>query len=282
MKRTSLLICIFCLYISAMAQETASGYDSNKKYTLTTVNSDIGITSIKILDNYLSPLEYDGFGLRLQTERRKFFSPEKINLSQQGKIDLTIGITRNPAQNASITYLAVDFAWGMHYHFRPARRLQLLAGGLLNGNIGSKINSRNVNNPFNIDFYSDIDISALAIWDVRRNIRLQASFDMPAIGVMFVPKMGETYYEMFDLGNFSDVAHFSSFHNKIGIKQKYSVFFTLKRSTLSLNYTNNYLKYKANDMIFKNIQSTLSIGWSYNLRTFAGKKNEAPQNFIKY
>ncbi len=279
MKKFSLLVFILCLCANAVAQESDN---NDKKYALTTVNNDIGIASLRILDNYLSPLEYDGLGVKLQTEKRKFFSVEKTNLSRQEKIGLTLGTVLNPAQSAGMTYLALNYSWGMHYHFRPAQNLQLLSGGLIGGNLGNKINSRNVNNPTNIDLYLDLSISGLAIWDVSKSTRLQVSLDIPVAGTMFVPPMGASYFEMFGLGNFSNTGHFSSFHNKMGINQKYSVFFTLKRSVININYAYNYLKYEANNMIFKNNQSVFSIGWSYYLRTFAGKRNEAPLNFIKY
>ena len=277
MKRLTLFLVVICLFSTAKAQEDTD----IKKYALTTQNNYIGFTSLTLLDNYLSPLEYNGFGLKIETEQRRFFSPYNPNLSHQSNVGLLLGQTFNPRRTASIMYLGLDYAWGMHYHFRPAQNLQILTGGLADISIGAKLNSRNVNNQFNVDLATNLNLSAVVLYDFKF-IRLQGAFSMPAIGCMFVPVQGASYYEMFDLGNMTNTIHFSSFHNKIGFRQKYTAFFTLKKSVLSLSYANNYLKHEANNMVFKKVESTFSLGWSYDFHVFAGKRRQAPDNFVKY
>jgi hypothetical protein len=272
------VILLFCFCSLTQAQDSIQ----TQKYALTTVNNRIGYTSFRLIDNYLSPLKYDGGGLKFESERRRFFSPDKMNLSRQTKIDLLLAATTNPAGNASIYYIGLDYAWGMHYHFRPIKKLQLLAGGLAMADLGAKMNSRNVNNPFNIDFSMGIEPSLVIIYDPHRNIRLQASFNSPVIGFMFAPELGESYYEMFNLDSDSKYFHFSSPHNRVGFRQMYTTYFTLGRSVLSASYCHDYLRYEANDIFFKKVESTFSIGWAYNMRIFAGRKNEAPSNFVKY
>jgi len=277
MKRLTLFLVVTCLFSTVKAQEDTD----IKKYALTTRNNYIGFTSLTLLDNYLSPLEYNGSGLKIEIEERRFFSPEKANLSYQSNVGLLLGTTHNPQRTASITYFGLDYAWGMHYHFRPVQNLQILTGGLADIGIGAKLNSRNVNNQFNVDLAVNLNLSAVVLYDFKF-IRLQGTFSMPAIGCMFVPVQGASYYEMFGLGNTSNTVHFNSFHNKIGFRQKYTAFFTLKRSVLSLSYANNYLKHEANNMVFKKIESTISLGWSYDFHIFAGKRRQAPDNFVKY
>jgi hypothetical protein len=40
------------------------------------------------------------------------------------------------------------------------------------------------------------------------------------------------------------------------------------------------LKYSANEMVFKHDEFTLVIGKTFDVASFAGRKNIAPQNFI--
>ena len=269
----------YFLLESEIQNQDISNYQ--KKFALTTRNNYIGFTTLTLLDNYLSPLEYDGSGLKIEIEERRFFSPYNPNLSHQSSIGLLLGLTYNPQRTASITYFGLDYAWGTHYHFRPIENLQILTGGLADIGIGAKLNSRNVNNQFNMDLATNINLSAVVLYDFKF-IRLQSAFDMPTMGCMFVPVQGASYYEMFDLGNTDNTVHFSSFHNKIGFRQKYTAFFTLKRSVLSLSYGYNYLKYEANNMVFKKTESIISLGWSYDFHIFAGRKRQAPDNFVKY
>jgi len=297
MKKAILLLAAICLFSTAKAQEhtdiknnilleneiqNQEIYSVNqKKFALTTRSHSIGFTSLTLLDNYLSPLEYDGSGIRFETEQRRFFSPYNPNLSHQSSMGILLGQTFNPRRTASITYLGLNYAWGMHYHFRPINNLQILAGGLADIDFGAKLNSRNVNNQFNLDLATNLNLSAVVLYDFRF-IRLQGAFVLPTIGCMFVPVQGASYYEMFGLGNMSNTIHFSSFHNKIGFRQRYTAFFTLNRSVLSLSYSYNYLKYEANNMVFKRVESTISLGWSYDFHIFAGRRRQAPDNFVKY
>ena len=277
MKRITLFLVVIYLFSTVKAQEDTAV----QKYALTTQNNFIGFTWLTLLDNYLSPLEYNGNGLKIEIETRRFFSPYNPNLSRQSNIGLLLGMTYNPQRTASITYFGLDYAWGMHYHFRPVENLQVLTGGLADINIGAKMNSRNTNNQFNMDLSANINLSAVVLYDFKF-IRLQGAFSMPAIGYMFVPVQGASYYEMFDLGNTTNTGHFSSFHNKTGFRQKYTAFFTLKRSILSLSYANNQLKYKANNMVFKKVESAILFGWTHNFHIFAGKNRQASDNFVKY
>jgi hypothetical protein len=281
MRKIYLLLFVVCLCINNLYAQEQDNVEE-KKYAMTTVDNRLGFSFLTLSDDYLSPLEYKGYGLKLETERRRFFSDEKTNLSHQSKIGFLPAVTQNPAKTATTFYVGLDYAWGVHYHFYPVRKFQILLGGFADIDLGLKLNSRNENNPFNMDLGTNLNASAIFIYDVHKAIRLQASFSTPVLGAMFVPAYGASYYEIFDLGITSKLVHFSSFHNKHEFNQMLSVFFTLKHSILSINVNNNFLKYTANDMVFKRNETTISLGWSHYLRTFAGRKNEAPKNFIRY
>lgn len=279
MKKIFFLLIISHICFSIMAGET------DEKFALTTVTNKFGYTSIELFDNYLSPLYYNGSALKYENEKRKFFSPDNLNLSNAQHFELTFGTARNPAKTSSVTYFSGSYSWGMHYHFRPVRRLQILAGGSADVVFAAKLSSRNVNNPYNMDLATNINMSAVAIYDIlpeKDILRVQAAFEIPTIGCMFAPEMGASYYEMFYLKSDADLVHFSSFHNKEGFRQTYTVFVTLRKMILNASLSGNHLKYKANNMIFKTNEFVVSLGWTYHFRSFAGKRNKAPENFIKY
>jgi hypothetical protein len=180
-------------------------------------------------------------------------------------------------------FMGADYSWGMHYHFRPAKGIHLLAGGLLDGEFGFKDIERNVNNPINLDLAANLNLSGVAMYDIRlhrRTLRLQLELQTPVIGYMFVPQGGESYYEMFDLGNMSNTFHVSSFINKRGLKGTFTVDVPFNRSIwrFGLNFTD--LKYSANNLVFVRNEIGFVIGTTFDAFSFAGRKNKMPGNFI--
>jgi len=278
MKKVNILSIFFLICFIGSAQNTIE-----QKYALTTTVNTYSLATLKLTDPYLSPMPYNGMGIRYQHENRRLLSPDDIHISMINKLSLFGGIAQNPSKSASMTYLGINFAWGMHYHFRPIKGLQLLAGGLWDMDFGFKTISRNVNNPVNMDMATNLNLSGIAMYNFsirKRELRVQLALQSPIIGCMFIPESGASYYEMFDLGNLTNTTHFSSLHNKRGIRQTLTLDIPFKRSTWRLGISSEALKYTANDMVFKRNDYSLVLGYSYDLFIFSGRKNRAPHNFI--
>lgn len=197
---------------------------------------------------------------------------------------IKLAYTTNPAGTASIMYLGFNYAWGMHYHFRPLENFQVLLGGNANVDLGVKLNSRNVNNPANVDFIIGTNLSMRLIYDIpaaKRVFRLQADLEMPFMGCMFVPEHGATYYEMFILKAPGDFFHFSFLHNRQGVNQRYFVQVPLKSSTWRFGFNAELVKYKANGLNFTDRTLGLFVGYTRTFYNFT-RKNPAPANFIMY
>jgi len=278
MKKVNILSIFFLICFIGATQNAAE-----QKFALITTVNTYGLSNLRLTDPYLSPLPYSGVGMRFQHENRQYVSPDDIHISTLNRLSLLGGFTQNPAHSSSMTFLGVNYAWGIHYHFRPTKRLQLLAGGLWDVDFGFKAIARNVNNPINIDFASNLNLSGIAMYNIptrKRVLRLQLALQAPVLGYMFVPEGGASYYEMFELGNFTNTSHFSSLHNKRGISQSLTIDIPLNHSTLRFGVSYQTLKYTANDIVFKRNESSLLIGYTYDLITFSGRKNPAPRNFI--
>ena len=253
------------------------------KYRLINTSDRLGISRVELLDPYLSPLEYSGIGINYEHTGQKFFSTENTNLSMEGKIKASAAYSTNPQQTAAMMYMGAAYSWGMFYHFRPASRLQLLAGGTADIGIGYKYLPRNVNNPVNVDLATNLNIAGKVRYDIpfhRWPVRLNYEIEIPVLGYMFVPQMGASYYEMFELGSFSNAFHLSSLHNKLASYKKLIFDFPFKHSTFRLGVDMAKLKYKANDMVFTQNSFSLQIGLKYDLYIFSGRKKLSPDNFI--
>lgn len=269
-------ICFFVLNV--FSQNT-----DEKKYLLTNNANSIGISTLSINDPYLSPLTYNGVGVRYNHENRRFLSADNINLSKQNKLSFLGGMTLNPAFTSSMTYLGLNYSWGMHYHLRPIKGLFLLAGGNCELDLAAKNIARNVNNPANVDLATNLNLSGVARYDIltrKRIMQLQLAVQSPLFGCMFVPRGGASYYEMFNLWNLSDAVHFSSLHNKRGIETNLMLQVPFNLSTFRFGIGYNGLKYSANEMVFRRNEISLLIGTTFEMATFGGKKNRAPKNFM--
>jgi len=278
MKRNIFLFQLF-LFSSLLFAQT----NDEQKYLLTTETSTYGLSTIKLTDPYLSPISYSGIGLRYENESRRFLSTQNTNISKQSNFKLMCGLAFNPTITASMTYMGMNYDWGMHYHFRPFTGLQLLVGGLCDVDFGLKDISRNVNNPINLDLATNLNLSGVVIYDIplsRKVLQLQIALQSPILGYMFVPGEGTSYYEIFELGNFTNTTHFSSLHNKRGINGTFSVDVPFKYSIWRFGFNYHELDYSSNNLIFKRKDVCLLIGSTFDIATFAGRGNRAPRNFI--
>ncbi len=275
--------CIFILFILYCSKLTAYADTIVQKQALINATNTIFISKTQIIDSYLSPLTYNGINIKYENNREHLFSPYYTNLSWQSKTTVNASYTLNPTNTASMLHAGANYAWGIHYHFRPVKNLQILVGGFQDINAGVKAIVRNVNNFLSADFSSTLYLSASIRYTIptrKRNLLLRADFQTPVIGVMFVPEEGASYYEIFDLGIMENTIHFSSFHNKYGISQTYTIDVPFKRSTWRFGFNYQLTKYTANNLVFKYENIGLIVGWVHQLYSFSGRKNIPPANFV--
>ncbi len=257
--------------------------NEEQKHLLTTNTRVFRFSSLNIKDPYLSPLEYRGNGFGYNNQKRRFLSIKNKNISFQNSQNLFIGSALNLPRSALMYYFEMNYSCGLHYHYRQLNSIKVLIGGLCDVDFGFKNIERNVNNPINIDLSTNLNLSGVAIYDIvffRTDLRLQLAVQSPVIGYMFVPKVGASYYEMFQLGNLSGTTHFSSLHNKRGIQANFSIDVPFSRSIWRIGLNYNRLKYSANEMVFNRDEMSLMIGTTHDIATFAGRNKKAPKNFI--
>lgn len=278
MKKQSFTLLFFIIFIS----QSVPANDSTK-YALHTSATTIGIGFSSITDPYLSPFEYKGNKISLQSNSRRFLKATQNQVSHSGQMLLDIGKGKHPTGKNSLLFFNTRFMLGGNYHFRPADNLMILGGSSWDLGVGGKYLRRNVNNPFSLDLHTNINITAEIQYSFNiknLNIRTQLGAASPLLGCMFVPMQNISYYELFMLKNRKNAFHFSSLHNKQAIFSYLNLDFLLKHNTWRLSIQNDYTKHMANDMVFKKQGLFFSIGTVVHLYTFRGKKEQVPSNFI--
>ena len=164
----------------------------------------IGAGHNNTFETYLSPLEYKGPEVRFAYETMRMTRLMDGNVSAQNLLQLHASYTENISQTNHTYGGLVNWSYALHYQFRPAKGLKILFGPMLDLNAGVVYNRRNSNNPAQAKAYGGLGASGMLIWKFRiknypMTLRYQAN--LPLLGAMFSPEFGESYYEIFSLGN---------------------------------------------------------------------------------
>lgn len=244
-----LLFPLFLLPLTLYAQPHLP--DSTRQTYFVTRTTMYGIGVANMYDTYLSPQEYKGVELRAARETMRMTRWADGNLSLQNFLQGYVNYTHNRVDNNHSLGALVNWNIGLHYHFRLTDNFRLLAGGLADANGGFLWNMRNGNNPASARAYINLDASAMAIWDLRIKrfpLRLRYQVNLPVMGVMFSPHYGQSYYEIFSLGNASGVVRFTSLHNQPSVRQMLSADFPVGRLKMRFAYQWDMQQSKLNDL----------------------------------
>ena len=210
------------------------------RYITRATSYGVGFTNV--YDTYLSPQEYKGAEFRLIRESTRMTKLLDGNVSVQNLFQADLGYTHNRADNNNMFSGMVNWNYGLHYQFRITPEFKILAGALLDANLGFIYNLRNGNNPASARAFVNLDASAMAIWHTRIKrypLTLRYQVNLPFMGVLFSPHYGQSYYEIFTLGNSSGVVRFTSFHNQPSLRQFLSVDFPVRYAKMRLSYVSD-------------------------------------------
>lgn len=224
----------------------------------------IGIGYADILDTYLSPEKYDGLELRYvsHTTRDRMGRKWSRMLVHQGRF----ATVENRSGDGSELSGDYTFDYGFHRNWLLCGgKLHLLAGLSASANIGFLYNTRNENNPaqahlsLNIAPYGAVSYS-FRLWNKPMKIRYEAS--VPVVGLMFSPNYGQSYYEIFNKGDYDHNVVPTTFVNSPSLRQTLTLDFTLRRTTLRIGYMGDFRQAKVNDLKYHTYSNMLVIGFT--------------------
>ncbi len=262
-----IFLCLLCCF-SVFSQE-------EKIYT-TNKSTLYGIGATSILDTYLSPLIYTGTEFRISNENNRLSGYLNGKLSSQKRLDFSFSQTKNPAETGTELSGFFEWNWGYHYRFPITNDLKLLAGGLMYASAGVIYNTRNSNNPVSAKLGLGLDLSGMALYNLKikeQPITLRAQVISPFIGAAFSPGYGQSYYDIFSLGNYDDVIKFSSFGNLLACKTIISADIPLNKIILRVAYQNTTYTSDFNNLDTKMYSNTFLIGFVSEVLTIKGRKS---------
>ena len=269
MKKTLGFIVMFVYLFAPLAAQT----DTDRPNSINE-GTLIGIGGYHIKNTYLSPVNYTGTGIRFINERMKMLAKSDQRISSYQAIDIDLSSVRNPASTVAAIAGFADYSFGYHYRFRPAKDFKVLTGAFVKGMFGFVYNTQSANNPIATHIDLDLNISAMGIYTFRiknypLTCRLQT--DIPLVGTLFTPAYGQSYYEIFGLGNTYGIVGFSSLHNKFTMRNYFSVDFSVFIITLRVGYLNSLYMTDMKGIQTRYISHNLMIGFVKEFITFSGK-----------
>lgn len=239
---------------------------TNRSYNRWAVN----VGEMSVSDHYLSNQQYKGLTIGLEATHTAFYRGTDSTLSWQVYDYWRYGRLINSSYSAMIQYIGGNAGFATHYNWHPVKGLRLMAGGSVEAYGALKTQSRNVNNPYS----SDIQLNLMASIGAQYQLKWQKwsmEFDYmastPLVGGMFVPEMGQSYYEIYlNMPSvLNDITHFTSLHNRQGIRGNLSVNFTLPTVTLFVGMTHNHQWWHANNLSFYLHELSGQVGIALNL-----------------
>lgn len=277
MRTKLILIAILLLgYITTIRSQKINT-SSLEPHRFITRSMTYGIGYSNVFDDYLSPQEYKGIDFRIarETMRMSKFNP---NISIQNFFQANLSYTHNRVDDNNTFGGLVNWNYGLHYQFHLTDNFKLLAGGLSNLNGGFVYNLQNGNNPASARAYINIDASSMAIWTLyikNKPIKLRYQINVPLMGVMFSPHYGQSYYEIFSLGNKGGTINFTSLHNHPSLRQMLTFDFPIGKSQLRLSYLCDIQQADVNKIRSHTYSHVFMVGFVKEIYKLPGGKKQS-------
>ena len=235
----SLSLIIYHLSFShAVAQVTA------------TTSYQIGFGNTRVLDTYLSQENFSGFGLTLLANSERTRSGRHWFTRIEHQLNLSNVKDRTDKQSE----LQGDYTIfvGRLRHWQLQNNWTVQVGGMLTGNAGFIYNTSNSNNPAQarvaINLMPTATVSkGFSLWHHDACVRYEVY--LPLVGLMFSPNYGQSYYEIFNRGNYDHNIVPTTFIATPNFRQQLSLEYSITPHTaITLGYLGDYQQAKVNSL----------------------------------
>ena len=217
----------------------------------TTSAYHIGIGPMNVLDTYLSQEKFTGTGFTFLSDT-KYERPGSrwITVMQHQARFSTLHDRTDTEEELEGAY---DFYVGRYYSLNVLRStLNAQLGCMLNGGAGFIYNTSNSNNPAQARAHLNLMPSARVSYGftlLKRPMALHYELDLPLVGIMFSPNYGQSYYEIFSLGNYDHNVVPTTFISAPEWRQMLTLDVRLwKSGTLRVGYLGNMQQAKVNNL----------------------------------
>ena len=232
-----------------------------KAQTVNTNTWQVGGGMTHVLDTYLSQEKFSGSGITiLSTNERQRDSCRWTTLVEHELNMSTVSDRSDKREELQSSYTL--FLGALHqWRHGP---LLLQAGAMAAADIGVLYNTSNSNNPAQARLSLQLMPTGVASYNCRlwhRQLRLRYELQLPLAGVMFSPNYGQSYYEIFSLGNYDHNIVPTTFVSSPNLRQQLSADYPVSKSlTLRIGYLGHYQQAQVNNLKSHVYHHRLMIG----------------------
>lgn len=252
-------------------EETYGLRPSNTMFGETEKATMIAIGSANVLDTYLSAEQYKGFELRIISERRKPIKQKHLSwtISHHG----CLTSLDNRAGNSNELGGMYKFLYSLNYNWHISQNISIQAGAGIDTRIGLLYNTRNSNNPVQVDASLQLSPSASVSYNniimCKRLASLRYNIHIPLVGVMFSPNYGQSYYELFSQGNYDHNIVPTTIASTPSLCHSLTFDIQIRKnkpdSKIRLGYLGDYQQSKVNQIKRHHYSHMFMIGWTKNI-----------------
>ncbi len=221
-----------------------------------------GIGHAAVLDTYISQEHYSGIEANLLHVMTKPLKNDSA-WSRTHTYQLDFSRTQTRAGSSADYAAMLDYSFGMHRHFAVARGLDIAVGGQGDFFAGGIYNSRNGNNPGQAKLGIDIAPSVRAAYSFRLwRLPLRANYcvSAPLLGVQFSPAYGQSYYEIFSMGNRDRNVCFSYVGNAPSLDHRVTLDLFFGKTALTIGYLGHCRQSKFHEIKYHYYSHSFVIG----------------------
>lgn len=274
MRTTKLFTLILFLLVSAtvMSQNDITPTVNNAAaYVPDTLKSNkvisnaqmIAVGAAEILDTYLSPETYRGTTARYisHTLRHREGKSWLRKIVHQG----IFSTVESRSGDGHEIYGAYTFSYGLLRMWQLSdKHIKLYAGAQADVNAGFLYNTRNGNNPAQAKLSLNISPTAAIDYDFRlfnHIAMLRYELSAPLVGLMFSPNYGQSYYEIFNKGNYDHNIVPVTTVSTPSLQQMLTLDFTFGRTTMRIGYLGDYRQAKVNNLKYHDYSHMIVLGF---------------------
>ncbi len=224
------------------------GSDSVKIITRSTT---IGIGGTNTLDTYLSNEHFTGVGFSFLSTVERQRQGRRWSTIIEHEANLSVGEDHSKKRN--ILEGAYNIYWGkLHQWLLLDGKLRLQAGGVANGSLGFIYNTSNGNNPAQGRLHLNLMPMGVATYQFKlfkKQFAARYELSLPLVGIQFSPNYGQSYYEIFNRGNYDHNVVPTTFISAPEWRQLLTLDAQLsRRITLRIGYLGNIQQSKVNNL----------------------------------
>lgn len=224
-------------------------------FSFTSLAQERTITSAKMVgvgwqalqDTYLSPLHYSGVDITYlsHTTREREGNDWSRIIINEGNISRTT----DKADKGAMLSGFYRFEYGTVHSWKLLdNKLTLSAGGEGDITAGFIYNTRGGNNLAQARAELNIGPKGRASYKLTKDITLYGELSTPLVGVCFSPNYGQSYYEIFSLGNYDHNVVPTTFISTPSLRMMVTADITFLKTRWRLGWSGNFHQQKVNNL----------------------------------